>query len=112
MKKVLFSIGGLLIAAFVAVSFAGTVNEGPDAKKPCTVINKENPETPCCAAPCKQTAEDKTISCEKAENQTAACKTSDGKCNPEAGKCTDDCKKECCETGSAVASTTQPNPVK
>lgn len=112
MKKVLFSIGGLLIATFVAFSFAGTVTDGPASGKPCTVVNKENPGTTGCAAPCKQTAENKTASCEKAENQTAACKTSDGKCNPESGKCTDDCKKACCEAGSAVASTTQPNPVK
>lgn len=112
MKKVLFSIGGLLIATFVAVSFAGTVTEGPSSKKPCTVVNKEDPGKAGCAAPCKQAAENKTATCEKAKCQNTACKTSDGKCNPEAGKCTDDCKKACCETGSAVATTTQQNPVK
>ncbi len=113
MKKVLFSIGGLLIATFVAVSFAGTVTDGPAAKKPCTVVNKENPGTTGCAAPCKQAAENKAASCEKAKCETAAaCKTSEGKCKTEAGTCTDDCKKACCETGSAVASTTQSNPAK
>lgn len=112
MKKVLFSIGGLLIATFVAVSFAGTVTDGPDSKKPCTMVSKDNPGSTGCASPCKQTAENKTATCEKAKCQTAACKTSDGKCNPEAAKCTDDCKKACCEDGSAVASTAQPNPVK
>ena len=102
-----------MIAAIIAVSFAGTVTEGPNSKKPCTVVSKENPGTTGCAAPCKQAAENKTASCEKAKCQTAtACKTSEGKCNPEAGKCNDDCKKACCETGSAVAGTSQPNPVK
>lgn len=112
MKKVLFSIGGLLIAAFVAVSFAGTVTEGPDSKKPCTVVNKDNPGTTGCAAPCKQTAENKAAECDKAKAQATAGKTGDGKCNTEAGKCADDCKKAKCETGSAVASTTQSDPVK
>ena len=112
MKKVLFSIGGLLIAAFVAVSFAGTVPDGPDSKKPCTVVNKDNPGTTGCAAPCKQTAENKSAACETAKAQATAGKTGEGKCTTEAAKCNDDCKKACSETGSAVASTTQSNPVK
>ena len=106
MRKILFSIGGLLIAAVFVISFVNAGYRNDDPKKPTTEVSKDNSKGSCCSAETKQAAENKTASCGKEKSNGADCKTADGKCAHEgckgAGECTDKESKACCKNGSAA----------
>ena len=107
MKRILLTIGSLVIAAVVVVSF---VNAGSNTKNPnkqTTELSKDNPKGPCCPAACKQGAENKTATCNKEKESAACCKTGEAKCEKQACKTDGTCPKmegkPCCKEASAGA---------
>lgn len=105
MKRILLTIGSLLIAAVVVISF---VNAGTNTKDPCkqtTELSKDNPKGPCCPAACKQSAENKAATCNKEQGSPACCKSGEAKCEKQAcktdGKCPKMEGKACCKEGAA-----------
>jgi hypothetical protein len=101
MKKLLISIGGILIMAFVIVLFVNAVDSKKDPKKAKTEIKKDGATGPC-SATCMQSSGDKTTKCDPEKCKEMKCDPAtctvpkDGKCDPAA--CTTPVKstqKEC-----------------
>lgn len=110
MRKVLFSIGGLLIAAFVVVTFVNAGSKPEEPKKQATEMAKENPSGPACAAACKHAGANKEASCNKEKCQ-AACKTGEGKCAQACkneGACPKEEGKPCCQKEANAACKSNP----
>jgi len=77
MKKLLISIGSLLILVFVVVLFINATESKKDSKKAKTEVTKTEASAPC-SATCNHPTGDKTITCDP-----ATCTAhKDGKCDP------------------------------
>lgn len=104
MRKVLFSIGGLLIAAVLVVSFVNAGYSTDDPKKPTTEVSKDNSKGSCCSAAAKHASGDNAAACSKEKSNGAECKTADGKCTHEGcknnGECANKEGKTCTKSGS------------
>ncbi len=105
MKKVLFSIGGLLIAALFVVSFTYVDGNAKDTRKNNTEISKDNPKGSCCASACNQAADCKAA-CDKEKTCMENCKSSDGKCVHQGCKGMADCANKeaqaCCKSNPST----------
>lgn len=110
MRKVLFSIGGLLIAAFVVVSFVNAGSSTKEGKKQATEKVCDNPAGSSCAAACKHVGADKEACCNKEKCQ-AACKNGEGKCAQACkneGACSKEEGKPCCQKEAKAACKSNP----
>ena len=105
MKKVLLSIGTLLIASIFIVSFVNAGRSTDNPKKPATEVSKNSQKGSCCQTECKKADGNKTTECNKGKSSGANCKTVDGKCSHEACKGEGECTKKegatCCNKASA-----------
>ncbi len=104
MKKVLVSIGGLLIAAVFVVSFTYTDGKTTDNKKARTEICKDNTAGSNCASAC-QKSEACKAACTKDKADGKCCKAADGsngkECSKAAGECPGKETKACCKASSS-----------
>ena len=77
MKKLLISIGSLLMMAFVIVLFINATESKKDPKNAKTEVTKQETALPCLAT-CNHSTEDKSATCDP-----ATCTVhKDGKCDP------------------------------
>ena len=81
MKKLLISIGSVLIMAFVIVLFVNADDSKKDTKKAKTEVNKVEAAVSC-SATCNHSIEDKTTPCDPEKCKGMNCVHKDGKCDP------------------------------
>ena len=79
MKKILISVGSLLIMAFVIVLFINATESEKDPKKAKTEVSKT--EAAPCSATCNHSG-DKTATCDPEKCKELNCDHKDGKCDP------------------------------
>jgi len=80
MKKLLISIGSLLIMSFVIVLFINATESDKNPKKTKADVKKETVVTPCSAA-CTHSG-DKSATCDPEKCKELNCDHKDGKCDP------------------------------
>jgi hypothetical protein len=102
MKKLLITIGGLMIMAFVVVLFVNAADSKKDPKKA-----KTEAAAPC-SATCTQTAGANVMPCDPAKCKDMKCDAKGGKCDPancKEMKCDPaKCKGMCKKTGTDMKS--------
>ena len=81
MKKLLVSVGSLLIMAFIIVLFINATESRKDTKKAKTEIIKEEIVVPCSAA-CNHSAGNETAICDPEKCKEPNCDPKNGKCDP------------------------------
>ena len=81
MKKLLISIGGLLIMAFVVVMFINATESKNDPTKAKAEMTKAVTAVPCPAA-CNHSAGIKTVTCDPEKFKGEKCTQINGKCDP------------------------------
>ena len=81
MKKLLISIGGLLIMAFVVVMFINATESKNDPAKAKAEVTKAVTAVPCPAA-CNHSAGIKTVTCDPEKCKGMNCTQINGKCDP------------------------------
>jgi len=92
MKKVLLTIGGLIIASVLIVTFADGGKNCQDQKKQSTEVKKDNTGSSCGAVSAMKPCANESKACAKAKCEEA-CKSGESKCNPEACKAAGKCPK-------------------
>lgn len=92
MKKVLLTIGGLVIASVLIVTFAEGGKKCRDQKKQAVEVKKEMTGSSCGAPAAMKSCAKEPAACPKAKCEEA-CKSGDTKCNPEACKSAANCPK-------------------
>jgi hypothetical protein len=93
MKKLLITIGSLLIMTFVVVLFVNATESKKDTKKAKTEVKKDEVTVPC-SATCKHSAGDKTATCDPANCKGTNCdpeKCKAAGCDP--ATCKGNCEK-------------------
>lgn len=93
MKKLLISIGSLLIMTFVIVLFVNASDSKKDPKKAKTEVKKVDASTPC-SATCGQSTGEKAATCDPAKCKEMNCDHKDGKCDPATCTANKDCAKK------------------
>jgi hypothetical protein len=83
MKKLLISIGTILIMACVVVLFINANGSKQESKKAKTEVKKETAAEPCSAA-CIKSAPDKKAACDPAKCKEMGSGDKAGKCDPAA----------------------------
>jgi hypothetical protein len=81
MKKILISIGSILIMALVVVLFVNASESKKEAKKAKAEVTKTEAAMPC-AATCSSSAMTKTAACDPSKSKEMKCTLKDGKCDP------------------------------
>ena len=81
MKKLLISIGSLLIMAFVVVLFVNAIDSKKDTKKAKTEVKKVEAALPS-STTCNHSTGDKTTACDPEKCEELNCDHKDGKCDP------------------------------
>lgn len=93
MKKLLISIGSILIMAFVVILFVNATESKKDTKKAQTEVKKTEATTPC-SATCNHKTGDKTSTCNPANCKGTNCdpeKCKAAGCDP--ATCKGNCEK-------------------
>jgi hypothetical protein len=81
MKKVLVSVGSILIMAFLVVLFVNANDSVKDPKKAKAEGKKTETAMPCSSA-CSQSPENKTATCNLEKCKELNCSPESGKCDP------------------------------
>ena len=81
MKKLLITIGSLLIMTFVVILFINATESKKDTKKAKTEVKKTETTAPC-SATCNHSTGDKTTVCDPEKCKELNCVHKDGKCDP------------------------------
>ncbi|MCJ7449288.1 MAG: hypothetical protein MUO72_16555 [Bacteroidales bacterium] len=81
MKKLIVSIGSILIMVFVVVLFVNAGDSKKETKKVKTEVKKDEATAPCSAA-CIHSIENKTATCDPEKCKEMNCDHKDGKCDP------------------------------
>jgi hypothetical protein len=94
MKKIIFGLSGILVAAFVVILVANAQNSSQEVKKAATEMSKDCSKCPSASAcaKMKETAASEVKACDPAKCKELGCdpaKCKEGKCDPE--KCKADC---------------------
>jgi hypothetical protein len=102
MKKLLITIGSLLIMTFVVILFVNATESKKDTKKAKTEVKKTE-TTASCSATCNHSTGDKTAACDPEKCKELNCVHKDGKCDPatcKKGNCNPETCKMACEKTS------------
>jgi len=81
MKKLLISIGSILIMAFVVILFVNATESKKETKKAKTEVKNTETTIPC-SATCNHSTVDKPSACDPAKCKEMNCSHKDGKCDP------------------------------
>jgi hypothetical protein len=81
MKKLLITIGSILIMAFVVILFVNATESKKNTTKAKTEVTKAETTVPCSAA-CNHSTGVKTAVCDPEKCKEVNCTHKDGKCNP------------------------------
>ena len=110
MKKLLISIGSILLMAFVVVLFVNAADSGKDKKKPATEVKADAKPAPC-SATCGTPEGASASKCQPATYTESADKAKEHNCDPAAcqGKMETASKEsKACGSSAPCAQTCQP----
>ena len=113
MKKLLITIGGLLIMTFVVVLFVNATGSKKDTKKAKTEVKKDGTTVPC-SATCKLSTVDNAATCDPAKCKGTNCdpeKCKAAGCDP--ATCKGNCEKagtgtKTCDPAACPSHTKEP----